>query len=304
MGGNRPEDDQGGATADGTHGENQGIGWVSHGECDRGRKRTAQVAGTSWRGYVVVCAVALALVATVPLASAMFSPEAFQKAADARAVTKMVEAQKAAQDVLEADIPMRLAEAKRANPDVCAWVRFPNTNVSLPILQNVEDDRHYVGTSFDGKDGDEGALGAAFIEASSSPYFIDPVTVVYGHAFEDAPDVMLGQLHRFEDKAFFDANDTFLVYLDDRVLEYRIACACVYVCDHIPWVIRAGGEGTLQRYMEYALDPGVDANFVRDVGAVEASSDRIVQFSTCTFPSSTEYRYMVTGVLVGERSAA
>lgn len=138
-----------------------------------------------------------------------------------------------------------------------------------------------------------------FVEHAASPYFIDPVTVVCGHAFQDELDVMMGQLHLFEGKEFFDAHDEFRVYLNDRVLTYRIASVCSYVGNNILTYLGQGDEATLQHYMEGVIDPGTDERFVRDVGGMDSRSDRIVQLSTCTVPATAESRFVVTGLLVG-----
>lgn len=246
-------------------------------------------------GGLVIAAV-VAVVFAVYQCSPSFS-QARLAAADERALQAIIDKQQSSQNINEEDIPSALAEAKEVNADVCAWVYVPNTNVSLPILQSLDDDRKYVDESLDNSNE---VLGATFIEKVNSPFFIDPLTVVYGHAFEDEPDVMLGQLHKFEDKDFFDQNDTFYIYLDEKRFKYKIACACPYVGDHVISLIKASDSEALQRYMTFAMNPGVDSRFIRDVGEVDADVDRIVQFSTCTFPSSSEYRYVVTGVLVGE----
>lgn len=248
--------------------------------------------------FVALCLIVAILVTGVVYVVVQWPSSPWsQETQDRRAVERMVESQRAAQDVSEEDIPNAFAEAKQKNSDVCAWVFFPNTNISLPILQSLEYDRTYVNRSLDGS---SDVLGATFIEKENSPFFIDPVTIVYGHAYEDYPDVMLGELHKFEKKDFFEANDTFYIYLEGKRLEYRIACEGPYVGDHILSVIKAGPEGSLQKYMTYAIDPQMESFRVRDLREIDATKDRIVQFSTCMFPSSGEYRYMVTGLLVNE----
>lgn len=209
---------------------------------------------------------------------------------------RLADGQRSAQDVAEGEIPARLAEAMGTNPDVCAWVDVPGTNVSLPVAYDRLGDERY---SYGAYDGSNDTFGTLFIQRSSSPYFITPVTIIYGHAFEDVPDVMLGQLHLFEDKGFFDAHDEFHVHLSDRTLVYRIASVAMFNGINIPDYLETGGLELLQEYAELALDP-CDDGLSRDVGPVDMSRDRIVQFSTCTIPATAEYRYIVTGVLVEE----
>lgn len=216
-------------------------------------------------------------------------------AEDEATVRQMVNTQIEVQSIEENDIPEALAATRSANPDACAWLYVLGTDVSLPVMRHSDDDSFYTDHL---SDGSEGILGAAFVEHGASPYFIDPVTVVCGHAFEDAINVMMGELHLFESTDFFDTHDEFRIYLTDRVLTYRIASACSYVGDNILTYVGQGDEATLQTYMEGVIDPGIDERFVRDVGEINSKSDRVVQLSTCTLPPTAEARYVVTGVLV------
>lgn len=250
--------------------------------------------------YIAFSTISLVLVVGV-VAYIWHANPAFSQRAEAEQeyaeVQEMTELQERCQQIEFPDIPEALASAKQTNTDVCAWVYFPNTNVSLPILQSVVNERKYVDESFDGA---ANVLGATFIEAESSPLFIDPVTIVYGHAFEDFPDVMLGQLHKFKDEKFFIENDTFYIITEEKQLQYRIVSACEFQGDHVPTLLKIAGEGAVQKYMDFVANPGCDPAYVRDVGKLDAHTDRIVQFSTCTMPSSAQYRYIVTGVLVNE----
>lgn len=244
-------------------------------------------------GGVFFAVLVVAVVAFVIVCAASFATQCVPRLRFER----MVAAQRASQDVAEQDVPATLSAAMAANPDVCAWVDVPGTNVSLPVVRDAEDDGRYIYGSYDGSGS---TLGTTFIEYSASPYFIDPVTVLYGHAYEDVSDVMMGQLHRFEDKAFFDAHDEFHVHLSDRVLVYRIASACTVNAVNVTDYIEIGGAWLLQEYADFVVNPYGDG-FTRDVGDLDMAHDRIVQFSTCTIPSTAEYRYFVTGVLVEER---
>lgn len=251
--------------------------------------------------FLAVGAALIAAVVSLAVLPASCSPEAVGHAREAAEIGAMVEQRRARQDVALEEVPRALEEAMAASPDVCAWVAVPGTNVSLPVLQSADgDDRAYGSRSLDGE---SDVLGEAFIERANSPLFIDPVTVVYGHAFDDAPNVAMGQLHLFRDEEFFASHDAFYVNLPDRALEYRIMGAYEVAGEHVLSLLQLGGEGSLERYFRYlAKPPGVAAPFRRNVGALDPDADRVVELSTCTMPASAEYRYVVVGLLVGEES--
>lgn len=222
-------------------------------------------------------------------------------AEDQEAVDALVGAQAALQVVDPSDIPERLAAAQEANPDVCAWLYVPGTNVSLAVARHLEDDLYYMEHAADGS---QSPIGSAFLEGANSPGFDDPVTVLYGHSFSDA-EIMFTQLHCFESIEFFGKAESFYVYLPDRVLAYRVVGACLYSNERIVAGLDFSDQGSLQSYFDFVAD-GDDEAFIglkRRTGSLDAASDRLVQLSTCTLPRTDGSRYVVTGVLVGEGAA-
>lgn len=212
-------------------------------------------------------------------------------------INASIELQRAIQKTSLDEAPAELVRKKSANKDVCAWLVVPDTLVSLPIAQRVHDDSYYLNHDVGGE---ENSLGCAYITSANSPYFIDPVTVVYGHSFSDVTDVMMGTLSMLGEKGFFDAHDSFAIVLEDRVLTYRIANVCGFVGDNILDYLAGGDESRLNYYMSSAIAPGIDKRFERDVGKVGYPESRIVHLSTCVVPNKDEGRFVVTGILVEE----
>ncbi len=270
-------------------------------------------------GYVALCAAVLVvclafmLLVASPLAGhgqtdSAAQPEVTADAAggepDAEqleAVDALLDAQHARQDIGEEDVPAAFAAEREANSDVCAWLCVPGTNVSLPIARRAGDNEHYtVHNSL----GQVSGFGSCFMDGANSPGFGDPVTVLYGHSFSD-DDLMLTQLHRFEDREFFEAHDEFRIYLPDRVLTYRIVSARRCSSDRITDMVDFSDRNSVQSYLDFAVSLKTSDGFQRETGDLDAGSDRIVQLSTCTLPEANESaRFLVTGVLVGEQYVA
>ena len=86
---------------------------------------------------------------------------------------------------------------QKKNPDVCAWLEIPGTDIDHPILQNPDDDEYYSRRSWNKKKSSKGSL---FTQATyNSTDFSDPVTIIYGHRTNDGS--MFGQLQKtYSDK--------------------------------------------------------------------------------------------------------
>lgn len=193
--------------------------------------------------------------------------------------------------------PELLAEAMDTNPDVCAWIYVPGTNVMLPFVQGA-DDEYYMNHAADGKDS---PLGTPFVDSRCSTDFNDAVTVVYGHSFVDE-DLAFTQLHKFENRAFFSNHELFYVYLPDGKLSYQIVSACTYNDVDFLEMADVDNSSHLQSYMNLVADPGNDRALSRDVGGLDASSDKILQLVTCTLPTLESVRFVVTGVLLDDET--
>lgn len=189
------------------------------------------------------------------------------------------------------DIPRRYIEASVANEDIVAWLYVPGTNISLPIAWRQGDNEYYL---LHTENGDSLGAGCLFVDSLNSPDFGDRITIVYGHSFYDA-EIMLTQLHRFEDKEFFSKHRRFYVLTPDGPIAYAIAAARVQSAARIPVAIDLNNAAEIREYYDFAMDPdGATGLFVK--GTISSDS-RIVQLSTCTLPTAfAGLRYVVTGV--------
>lgn len=190
------------------------------------------------------------------------------------------------------DNPIDFSEQLAINDEIYAWIRVPNTNVDYPILQSYEDDLFYLRRGLD-KKYDLG--GVIFTQSINSRDFSDPVTLVYGHNMVGYGDDMFCELHKFENKEFFDQNEYFYIYTPGHILKYYIVSAYKYDDRHIMNSFDFDDLTTRREYFDYVLNPTMIPMNVRD-GAAIADDDKLVVLSTCMATSS--YRYLVNGILV------
>lgn len=198
--------------------------------------------------------------------------------------------------------PIDFEELWKRNSDVYAWLYVPGTDVNLPILQSGMADNFYLYHNIDRQDD---PVGATYTQSQNGKDFTDPVTVIYGHTFQpddERADEAFGTLHQYEDKTFFDEHPFFYIYTPTTMFTYKVVSAYETDNSHILNTHDFSDQAVLQHYLDVVVDPeDADAN-VGDIEELEAGSAYIVQLSTCTRPSVSERRYLVTGVMVGEHN--
>lgn len=253
------------------------------------RRRWPLIAGA----VVVAALVACVAVFAMPSQRPVIEPESL-------AVSDVSQAPSTDQE--QPENPIDFDAFREQNPDVYAWLYVPGTNVNLPILQSDIADNYYLYHNIYREDD---PVGATYTQSQNNRNFTDPVTVIYGHTFQpddDRADEAFGTLHRYEDKAFFDEHPFFYIYTPTTMFTYKVVSAYETDNSHILNTHDFSDQAVLQHYLDLVVDPeDADAN-VGDIEKLEAGSAYIVQLSTCTRPSVSESRYLVTGVMVGEHN--
>lgn len=194
--------------------------------------------------------------------------------------------------VVLVDNPIDFDALKAKNPDVCAWITVPNTNVDYPILQSQpgEDNDYYLTHSWERK---RSSAGAIYIQRNNSNQITDRNTVIYGHNMKNK--TMFRTLHNFRDPKFFAANEYFTIYTPGHIKTYRIFSAYRYDNRHILNSFDFSDKAVFAEYLKFATNPNSLIKNVRKDVKVTAD-DQIVTLSTCI--SDKRYRYLVQGVLI------
>ena len=177
-------------------------------------------------------------------------------------------------------------------PDAYAWITVPGTQIDYPIVQHPTDNTFYLNHN---PKGEYEFAGAIFTEDYNATDFEDPNTVIYGHNMKNGS--MFQELHKFEDKAFFEEHPEFTIYTPDEVLHYHIFAAYTYDNRHLLKEFDFDDSEVFRLYLEDILGmKSMSANI--DKNAEIKEDDRIVTLSTCN--GINEQRYLVQGVLLSK----
>ncbi len=196
--------------------------------------------------------------------------------------------------VQKAENPIDFKTLQEANDEIYAYIQVDGTKVDYPVVQSRADDNFYL--KHRAEDRAYSESGAVYSQSANGWEFLDPVTVLYGH--NGYGDTFFTTLHSFEDKAFFDAHDTFVIYTPDRKLTYKIFSAFKYDDRHLLNSFDLANEDVLAEFQKILLDPPSVVKSVRD-GVTLDKESKVVILSTC-ITGQKENRYLVCGVMIND----
>lgn len=191
--------------------------------------------------------------------------------------------------------PINFEELKNINEDLYGWLKIPGTVIDYPLAQSSnEDDNYYLHRDYKGN---YDFAGTIYSQRHNTKYFLDRVTVLYGHNMLDGS--MFAGLHKFSDPEFFKENDTMYVYIPGHILTYKIFAAYDYDDRHIMNSFEFYKDEVFEQYLKDALNPHAANANVRE-GVELTVDDRILVLSTCHDYNSS-LRFLVQGVLVDDQ---
>lgn len=195
----------------------------------------------------------------------------------------------------EEEIPIDFEELWETNPDVYAWIVIPGMDINYPILQHPTDDSYYLNHNIDGSTGRPACI---YTESLNSKDFTDNNTVIYGHNMRNG--TMFAQLHKFEDKDFFDEHREIIIYLPDKVLHYKIFAVHNYDDRHLLYSFDFSDKAVYKDYLEsiFSID---DMNANIDTEMTVTENDKIITLATCVYKQPS-LRFHVQAVLVEKGS--
>lgn len=163
------------------------------------------------------CALIAALLLTVAATAA-----ACGKKAEYPTVSEVTEPQTVGEVIPAVDRQEQLAAAKRANPDIAAWLYMPGAEVDDAVMQ-AADNGYYLQKDENGNFSEWGCYYAHCDDHLSSRSALDKNTVIFGHSATNCdPDgPKFTKLHRYMDADFVQENP--YIYLsvegDDMVFQ-------------------------------------------------------------------------------------
>ena len=176
-------------------------------------------------------------------------------------------------------IPVDFDELQTMNPDIYAWIKIPDTDISYAVLQRgAEDDQEYYS-----KHSENGAYYSG------------------GSVFSQSYNRMFAQLNGFSDAEVFESHRYIYVYLPDRMLVYEIFAAYPHSSEHLLLCHDfADAEDFTAYFDDVRAQKSLQANVRED--AWPQPGDRVLTLSTC-YRGDNHQRYLVQGKLVAEAYA-
>ena len=190
------------------------------------------------------------------------------------------------------DNPIDFAAWQAENPDIYAWIVVPGTPIDYPVLQREGEELYYLRRDYKGNYYYPGCI---FSQSLNKKDFSDPNTLLYGHNTFDG--TFFGPLHSFEDKSFFNENETIYIYTPGHKFTYRIFAAYEYDSRHILKSFDFSNKAVFSAYINSCLHPDSDISNVRE-GVEITDEDKILTLSTCMPSGDENVRYLVQGVLI------
>ena len=117
--------------------------------------------------------------------------------------------------------------------------------------------------------------------------------MIYGHNMKNGS--MFRELHKYEDRAFFEENPEVIIYTPQKMFLYHIFAAYTSDDSHILKSNDFSDENIFMNYLQKILDrkKNMSDNVCDDIEL--GSEVKLITLSTCT--SNAENRFLVQAVL-------
>ena len=178
------------------------------------------------------------------------------------------------------------------NQDIYSWIYIPGTNVDYPVLQHPTEPSYYLDHNIDGS---EGYPGCIYTKNVNKKDWTDPNTVIYGHNMKDG--TMFRDLHKFEDKAFFDEHQYMFIYTPEGTKVYEIFAAYTFSNLDLMMCFNYTTPDMVQIYFDGIWTNRDMNSHFRDDVVLQGDSSKIITMSTC-IGGQPDKRYLVQAVLL------
>jgi sortase B len=164
-------------------------------------------------------------------------------------------------------------QLQKFNDDIFAWIEVPGTDIDYPVVHS-GDNTYYLGRDVMGEPSKSGAI---FLAGENEPDVGEKHLVIYGLNMKAG--TMFAQLHKFEDKAFFDENRLVKLYTPEGQYDYEIFAAYVTDDRNILYEADFNDVEYYQEYLDAIQEVRGLNDHVTDIGLT--ADDNIITLSTC-----------------------
>jgi len=175
------------------------------------------------------------------------------------------------------------------NSEGVGYLYIPSINLQLPVAQGSDND-YYLTHTFNRTYNGAGAL---FEDYRISNGLSASHIIIYGHNMKNGS--MLAGLNKYLTPSFYqtEGNDTFYIYTENKLLEYKIFTAYVSEPISATYTYNFTNATALQEYAQ-----SMKKLSYYNTGVEVSSATQIVTFSTCTGDGTQ--RVIVQGTFIKE----
>ena len=168
--------------------------------------------------------------------------------------------------------PIDFASLKEQYPDVVAWLKMDDVNISYPIVKGA-DNEHYL---YYDPAGQENIDGSIFLDARAKSLDTDMYDILYGHNMLD--ESMFGPLDNYTNQEFYEkGTGTFYIYTPEASYRYKIFA--VNIVDPSSDAYQMGFTN-VEVFGSFVQ--GLKNASMYDTGVDVAGYDHVVTLSTCS----------------------
>ena len=193
------------------------------------------------------------------------------------------------------DLKVDFTGLQSQNPDICAWIYIPGTDVDYPVLKGT-DNSFYLSHDAYGQYSPDGSI---FVDAGCGDDFDDFDTIIYGHNMSTG--TMFKTLHNYEDDEFWNENRNVYIYLPDRVIRYEVFAAYRTNDRHILTYNDFSDKAVRDNYIQNIKDKNFDEGIVKNDQNIDIDST-LLTLSTCCGMDGK--RWLVQAIKIDENGTA
>ena len=171
---------------------------------------------------------------------------------------------------------------KQINPQIVAWIYSPETMISYPIVQGMDNSYYLTHLS----DGTYNASGSIFADCRNN-LFQDTNTILFGHHMKDGS--MFRSLVNYEKQSYYDQHPVMYLYTPDVKYELRLIAGAIIPGTDSYYNAGVGYEADISSSISEILDSSTFRS-----KETYTPGDRLVTLSTCTYEYD-DARYVVVG---------
>ena len=182
-----------------------------------------------------------------------------------------------------------LANARKINPQITAWLTVPDTDIDFPIVQ-CEDNSYYLNHDFEQN---ESYMGVPFLDCRNNASFEDFNSIVYGHNISNM--YMFAPLLNFKNADYFLSHPTGTLTTSDKIFTVRFIACAVVESDSFAYEAVFLTDKDKLFFLDSLRENSVQ---LRDFSDDELLDKSFVTLSTCSY----EYdgaRTILVGILEG-----